>query len=123
MKIDKPPELDENQEGFPASHLRDLNDWLNILHEKLYEDDIAASIAWNPGSIANGGIEVKEVTVTGAALGDYVHASFSLDLQDITMGGWVTAANNVTCIMANATGGAIDLGSGTLYVRVLRRTT
>lgn len=77
------------------------------------------SVTWDAGSIADGDEEVKEVTVTGAALGDFVLCSLSLDVADLVIAGAVTAANTVTVSLANNTGGAIDLASATLYVRVL----
>lgn len=79
------------------------------------------SATWNPGSIADGDEEAKEVTVTGAELGDFVIASFSLDVADLVLNAQVTAADTVTCILANNTGGAIDLGEGIVYVRVIRK--
>lgn len=82
---------------------------------------LSGSATWNPGSIANGAEEAKEVTITGATLGDFVLASFSLDVADLLLDGQVTATNTVTCVLANNTGAAVDLGSGTLYVRVLKR--
>lgn len=122
MKIDKLPEFDENQEGFPLTFLRELYDWLEIFHSRIYEDDIAASDTWDASSIADGDEEAKEVTVTGAVLGDYAVASLSIDIIDLVLDAQVTAANTVTCILANNTGGAIDLASATVYVRVFRRT-
>ncbi len=79
------------------------------------------SAAWNPGSIANGAEEAKEVTVTGAQLGDFAIASFSLDVTDLMLNAQVTAANTVTVILTNNTGGAINLGSGTVYIRVMQK--
>jgi hypothetical protein len=58
------------------------------------------------------------VTVTGAALGDFAHASFSLDLQGGTLTAWVLAADTVSLRFENGTAGAIDLASGTLEARV-----
>ena len=78
---------------------------------------------WNPGSIANGAEEVLEVTVTGAQLGDFVDVSFSLDVQDLALTAQVTALNTVTVQLLNNTGGAIDLGSGTVRVLVKQVTT
>lgn len=57
------------------------------------------------------------VTVAGAALGDFARASFSLDLQGVTLTAWVSAANTVSARFQNGTTGAVDLGSGTLRVR------
>ena len=45
----------------------------------------------------------------------------SIDTTDITLTATVTAADTVTVILANNTGGSIDLGSGTLYVMVMPR--
>ena len=73
----------------------------------------------DPASIADGDEIAGEITVTGAALGDFVLASFSVDVADLVVAGAVTAANTVTYSILNNTGGAIDLASGTLRVRVL----
>lgn len=78
-----------------------------------------ASATWNPGSIVDGNEEAVAVTVPGAKLGDFALASFSLDLADLDLGVAVTAANTVTAVLGNDTGGAIDLGSGTLRVKVI----
>lgn len=78
----------------------------------------SGSTTWNPGSIASGSFEAKDVTVSGAALGDYAIASFSLDVQDLQLNAQVTAANTVTCTLYNLTGSAVDLASGTLKVLV-----
>ena len=73
------------------------------------------------GSVNDGDEAAEEVTVTGAQLGDFALASMSIDTTDITLTATVTAADTVTVILANNTGGAIDLGSGTLYVIVMPR--
>lgn len=84
-----------------------------------YRATLTGSTTWNPGSIADGDEEAQNVTVTGAALGDFVTAvSFSLDVQDLELTGQVTAANTVTCTLSNNTGGSVDLASGTVRVRV-----
>lgn len=81
---------------------------------------LSGSVAWDPGSIGDGNEEAKEVTVAGAVLGDFVLCSFSLDVTDLVLRGAVTAANTVTAILANNTGGAIDLGAGTLRALVIK---
>lgn len=78
-----------------------------------------ASATWNPASIANGAEAAVDVTVPGAVLGDFAFASFSLDVADLVLDANVTAANTVTCVLANNTGGAVDLASGTLRVKVV----
>lgn len=80
---------------------------------------LVGSAIWNPGSILDGDEEVTSVTVTGAALGDFVEAvSFSLDVQDLQLSAQVTGSNTAKAQLLNNTGGAIDLGSGTIRVRV-----
>lgn len=81
-----------------------------------------ASTTYDPASLSTGtGVET-DVTVTGAALGDYVdQVSFSLDTQGILLDGQVTALNTVTVRFQNETGGTIDLGSGTIRIRVRKQ--
>ncbi len=81
---------------------------------------IDASVTWDPGSIADGDMEAKDVTVPGAALGDFCIASFSLDVTDLVLSVTVTAANTATAVLANNTGGAVNLNSGTLRVRLMK---
>lgn len=83
-----------------------------------YLDDGTAT--YDPGSLADGAGVTTTVTVTGAALGDIAVASFSLDLQGITLTAWVSAANTVSVRFQNESGGVLDLASGTLKVRVLK---
>ena len=79
------------------------------------------SAVWNPGSIAAGALEAKEITIAGVVLGDFVIASFSLDVTDLILNAQVTATNTVTCILVNNTVGAINLASGTVRVMVLKK--
>ncbi len=81
----------------------------------------SGSVTWNPSSIADGDEEAKEVSVTNAALGDYAIASFSLDVKDLVLTANVTAAGIVTCVLANNTGGPINLASGTLRAKVMKK--
>lgn len=78
----------------------------------------SGSATWNPGAIASGSFEAKDVTVSGAALGDYAIASFSLDIVDLQLSASVTSANTVTCTLYNLTGASVNLDSGTLKVLV-----
>ena len=78
----------------------------------------ATTASWNPGSVANGAKASTTVTVTGAALGDHVNVSFSLDLQELTFTAYVSASNTVEIVLGNLTGAALDLGLGTLSVLV-----
>ncbi len=81
---------------------------------------LEASVTYDPPSLAAGEGVTTTVTVAGAALGDFARASFSLDLQDITLTAWVSAADTVSVRFQNGTANAIELGSGTLRLRVDR---
>jgi len=73
---------------------------------------------YNPASIADGDEAARDITVTGVALGDMViGVSLSLDAADLVVNASVTAANTVTVVLANNTGGAVDLE--TLDIKVL----
>jgi hypothetical protein len=78
-----------------------------------------ASASWDPGSIAVGAETSTTVTVTGAQLGDFVLASYSIDIQELTISASVSAADTVEVVLANNTSASVDLASGTVYVLVL----
>jgi hypothetical protein len=61
---------------------------------------------------------IHSVGVSGAALGDLVEASFSADLQGMQLSAWVSAADVVHYQFSNPRGGAIDLPSGDVKIRV-----
>lgn len=84
---------------------------------------ISGSATWDASSIADGDMESKDITVTGAALGDFVLVSLSIDNVDLTLTGTVTAADTVTATLANNTGGAVDLASCTVRAIVLPRAS
>lgn len=100
---------------------------------------LRGSAVWDPASLAVGAADTTTITVTGAVLGDIVQVSFSLDLQELVLTGYVSAADTVEVVLENinaanpvdlASGtvsamvmqaNPIDLGSGTLYTRVYKR--
>ena len=77
----------------------------------------------NFGSLADKAEEEEDVTVTGAALGDFALASLGVDTAGLTLTATVTAANVVTCVLNNTSGGTVDLASSTLKVCVLSPRT
>ena len=82
---------------------------------------IAQSETWNPASIAAGSYESEDVTVPGAAVGDYVMVSLNTMLtNDMMISGHVSAADTVKCILFNPTAGAINVAEGTLSVLVFK---
>lgn len=79
---------------------------------------LSGSATYDPPSLADGVGTTTTVTVTGAVLGGFAMASFSLDLQGITVTAYVSAADTVSVRFQNESGGLLDLGSGTLKARV-----
>lgn len=82
------------------------------------DDYLTGSKTYDPGNLADGAGETTTVTVTGAAGGDFASASWSANTQGVMLDAWVSAADTVTVRFQNETGGAVDLLSGTLRVRV-----
>lgn len=79
---------------------------------------ITSSKTWDPPSVNDAASTNTTLTAAGAAVGDYVQLSFSLDLQGLALDGYVSGANTVTAVLSNLTGGPIDLASGILKARV-----
>lgn len=98
--------------------IRAINNLGTSIVDALGSVPLTSSATWNPGSIADGDMESVDVTCTGATLGYRCTASFSLDVQDLVISSAVTAADTVTVTLANNTGGAVNLASGTVKVWV-----
>lgn len=77
------------------------------------------SVTYNPANLADGAGTTTTVAATGAQTGQFALAAFSNPLQGITVTAWVSARDVVSVRFQNESGGAIDLASGTLSVRVL----
>lgn len=75
---------------------------------------------WDPPPV----LPAQSVTTTlvcpGAAMGDFVNASFSLSLQGLSMDASIDAPNTVKVVLANNTPVTIDLGSGILAAVVFK---
>lgn len=76
------------------------------------------SQTYDPPSLAAAASTTTTVAVTGAAMGDFVSVSFSVNTQGVIFYGETTSAGTVTVRLYNPTAAPIDLGSGTLRVRV-----
>lgn len=80
---------------------------------------LSGSTTYDPPAIAADTGVTTTVTVPGVALGDIVTGvSFSLDLQGLSVIGWVSTADTVSVRIFNGTAAAVDLASGTLRARV-----
>lgn len=79
------------------------------------------TVTWDPGSIAAAGYEAEDVTVPGAAVGDFVMASLTtMVTNDMMLTAHVSGADTVKVILFNPTAGAIDVDEGTLAVIVFK---
>lgn len=76
-----------------------------------------ASKTWDPPSLATGAQTTTTLTITGAAIGDFVLVSFSLSTAGLILRADITATDTATIVLLNMTGGTVDLASGTLKVR------
>jgi hypothetical protein len=88
---------------------------------KVANQVMQGSATYDPPSLADGAGTTTTVTVTGASLGDFAVASFSLDLQGIVATAYVSGANTVSVRFQNESGGVLDLSSGTLRVLVFKQ--
>ncbi len=80
---------------------------------------LVGSAAWNPADLASLDELTLDVTVTGALLGDFCEASFTVDVAGLEISAQVISTNNVTVSLKHhLTGGNVNLGAGTCYVKV-----
>jgi hypothetical protein len=86
----------------------------------VYGRYLEATEVFDPPSLADGATTTNDITITGAALGDLVTVSFSLDQAGVEMTAYVRVANSVRVILYNSSGGVVDLGSGTMKIRVFK---
>lgn len=84
---------------------------------------LPVEVTYNPPSLAAAGAEgdstTTTVTLNGAVVGDNVSAAFSLYNSGIRIYPVVSAANTVTVEFRNISAAPIDLGSGTLAVKLI----
>jgi hypothetical protein len=88
----------------------------NTLHESV----LWAGVAYATASIADGARATTTVTVTGANFdnGDMVTVSYSKSVLGLLVFGYISAADTVTVVFQNNTGGAVNTADGAIYVKV-----
>lgn len=96
------------------SYLESLDQLLRALK------GIEASATYDPAELANGSAASTNMSVPGAAAGDFVQAAFTQPLQGILLMAWVVSADTVRVRFQNNTGTTINLSEGTLRVRVTK---
>lgn len=77
--------------------------------------------AYDPANVATLSQITTTAAVAGAALGDFVLASFDLDLQAMQMTAYVSSANTVTVVIRNNSLADINLAAGNLRIRVFKQ--
>lgn len=80
---------------------------------------LSGSATLDVASLADGVGATSTVTVTGAALGDFALVSHGVDVAGISVTAYVSAVDTVSVRFQNESGGAVDLASTTIRVRVL----
>ncbi len=88
--------------------------------QALFKEVYTGTATVNPGSILDGNEDNGDVTITGAALGDIVLVGPGVDVADLNVDAYVTAADTVSWSVSNNTGGTIDLDPSTWNFVVLR---
>lgn len=83
------------------------------------QTSLSASVTYDPESLAVNEIKYWNVTLNGAKLGDAVVCSFSRALNGTRIWAEVTGANIVTVYHQNPTATPVDIGTGTLRVKLI----
>lgn len=86
--------------------------------EDLFLSVLNGSETFDPASIAAGATLTNDITVTGAALGGFTLVAPGVSLAGLVMTSYVSAADTVTVVLYNPTGGAVDLASSTWKAKV-----
>lgn len=80
---------------------------------------LSGSATYDTASLADWEGVTTTVTVTWAAVGDFVLVSIGVDVAGITVTGYVSAADTVSVRIQNESWGTLDLASTTIRARVL----
>ena len=88
--------------------------------QSVFDEVICYQGTLDLGSAADSGFASSDVTVSGAAVGDFVMVSLGVDTVDTIVAASVTAANTVTVTVQNDSGVAVDLASTTVRIVVLK---
>lgn len=82
---------------------------------------VVGTATWDPGSLATGASEGKDVTVAGATVGATAVAGHTAIVSGMTLNAVVTSSTNVRVTLTNVNAAnPTDVSSGTVTVRVLQ---
>lgn len=76
---------------------------------------LQGSASYSPPSLNAGDYAETNFNLPGARVGDFVIASFSQDLQGVSLSAYIDVSNNVVIGFKNNTGSTIALSAGTVY--------
>lgn len=76
-----------------------------------------SSFSWDPQSVADGASVTKEVAISGADVGDAVLVYPAQTLNKAMVFGYVSADDTVTVVLVNFSGGSIELGQDSSWLR------
>lgn len=102
--------LDGNKTGQVLNSSTSLNSYVGYS----YGGSATATL----GTITNGASATTALTVSGAALGNTVNASCSVNLQGMTVSGYVDTTNSVIVVVTNNTGSSKTLASAVFRATV-----
>lgn len=106
--------------GMRASRTDKLK--LKELFQAIRTAFLFGSATYDAASLIDAAGATGTVTVTGAALGDFVvGVSLGVDVQGMTVTAYVSAANTVSFRIQNESGGTLDLASTTVRVLVAKK--
>ena len=124
MKLTRPRTLAVSGDRLVLRWSKRLTIWEEEAFLSAQQLVFTGSATYDAPSIAAGGTTTTTVTVTGAALGDYVSSvSLGISSAGLVITGYVSAANTVTVVLYNPTAGAIDLASTTLSIEVMKKVS
>jgi len=89
-------------------------------YQGLYTQDITAKVSATIPSVATLSGTSVAVTVNGAAVGDHVAVIPQFAPSGLLLEASVSAANTVTIKAYNTSGGTVNLGAQTFFIRVSR---
>ena len=87
----------------------------------LFSDTWAVRATLDAGSLVDGAGETDDITIPGVALGDMVIGmSIGVSEAGLVRRAYISAANTVTVVTYNPTGGSVDIGGTTLQLIIGR---
>lgn len=91
--------------------------------QRLFDVVGAGAFNLNPAQYVDNESQVLQVTVPGAALGDFVLVAPGIDIAEVTFSAFVSAANTVDIVISMVGGDTDNIAAADWNVLVLRMNT